>query len=435
MNNRYDEKSVSFDIYSLLVPVFSIIPVIGQECLKEKLILFPQIKSLDSLESPYYREKYVIFIEQPIDHLNPDKGTFTQRVILNHVDFHQPTVIVTEGYGGGYALQSGYYEELSRLLNTNVVFVEHRYFLESTPEPCDWQFLTAENAVNDLHTVTTLLKNIYVGKWISTGISKGGQNTLIYRSYFPDDVDISVSYVGPLNRAVEDERHLSFLRNTGSRSERKKIKNFQQEILKRKAEMVPLLSSFSKEKNLTFRIPLEEVLDYCVLEYPFALWQWGTSVSTIPSLQSSTEVLFNHLVEISGPDYFSEQQPYASFFVQAARELGYYPYDTKPLLKWLSITSADNYLTNLMLPEGVTDIDFSDSLYRKLYSFLKNNDPKMIFIYGENDPWSATRIPDFKNKKNLQTYIEPKGCHLARIGTMPEAIKKIITQLHEWLAE
>ena len=32
---------------------------------------------------------------------------------------------------------------------------------------------------------------------LATGISKGGQATMFYRSYFPDDVDISVPYVAP----------------------------------------------------------------------------------------------------------------------------------------------------------------------------------------------------------------------------------------------
>lgn len=73
--------------------------------------------------------------------------------------------------------------------------------------------------------------------------------------------------------------------------------------MKRKEEILPLLEAFSKEKNLEYRIPMPEVLDYCVLEYPFALWQWGTSVSVIPSLHSDTPTLFKHLMDISSPDY------------------------------------------------------------------------------------------------------------------------------------
>lgn len=45
-----------------------------------------------------------------------------------------------------------------------------------------------------------------------------------------------------------------------------------------------MLEKFCKDKKLEFRIPIAEVLDYCVLEYPFALWQWGTPTSVIPPL-------------------------------------------------------------------------------------------------------------------------------------------------------
>ena len=182
-----------------------------------------------------------------------------------------------------------YQEELTKLLDANLVFVEYRYFLESIPEPCNWDYLTAENSAYDLHNVNQTFKQLYTGKWISTGISKGGQTTMLYRAFFPDDVDISVPYVGPLCKGVEDGRHEPFLRKVGTKKERKKIEGFQLEVLKRKADMLPLLESFSKEKGLEYRIPIAEVLDYCVLEYPFALWQWGTSVSVIPSLHGSSK--------------------------------------------------------------------------------------------------------------------------------------------------
>ncbi len=426
-------RSVHMLLFFLIVPVLFLS---AQEELSQKLTDLPAIVSVEALESNHFPEKYVVRVEQPLDHQAPEKGSFNQRVVISHRGFDCPTVMVTEGYGGSYALSPNYQDELSVLFNTNIVFVEHRYFLESTPEPLDWQYLTAQNSAYDLHHVNGLLKTIYPGKWISTGISKGGQTATLYRAFFPDDVDISVPYVAPLNRAVEDPRHLSFLEKVGTKAERKRIKEFQIEVLKRKADMLPLLEEYNEKKQLTYRISPEEVLDYAVLEYPFALWQWGTSVNTIPSLDSDDKILFEHLLTVSGPDYFSEQQSIASFFVQAARELGYYPYDTKPFRKYLTIPSAGGYLEQLMLPEGVAPVTFSDQLYQKIMNFLENNDSKMIFIYGEYDPWSATRVPDLKGKKNLQIYIEPKGSHRARIRTMPDATqKKIIDQINSWLEE
>mgnify|MGYP000140501088 CR=1 FL=1 len=81
---------------------------------------------------PDSSEKYVTYFTQPLDHRHPEKGSFRQRVIVSHVGFDRPTVIVTEGYGAAYALNPKYREELSELLDANMIFVEYRYFLEST---------------------------------------------------------------------------------------------------------------------------------------------------------------------------------------------------------------------------------------------------------------------------------------------------------------
>ena len=60
----------------------------------------------------------------------------------------------------------------------------------------------------------------------------------------------------------------------------------------------------------------------------------------------------------------------------------------------------------------------------------------MIFIYGEVDPWSASRVPTFKGKKNEQIYIKPRGSHGTRISNMPEDMQKqIMDQINKWLAE
>ena len=159
--------------------------------LQEKLASLKGISGIEKLQSDYYPEKYVVRI----------------------------TIMVTEGYGAAYALNPKYQEELSKLLNANLVFVEYRYFLESTPEPKNWDYLTAENSAYDLHNVRNTFKQIYPEKWISTGISKGGQTTMLYRAFFPDDVDFSVPYVGPLCKGVEDGRHEPFLRKVGTKAE------------------------------------------------------------------------------------------------------------------------------------------------------------------------------------------------------------------------
>lgn len=406
----------------------------AQTALEQKISTISAIKEVRPLETSEFSEKYVTYFTQPLDHRHPEKGSFRQRVIVAHVGFDRPTVIVTEGYGAAYALRSQYREELSKLLNANMIFVEYRYFLESTPEPKDWQYLTAENSADDLHAITTAFKNIYSGKWIATGISKGGQTTLLYRTFYPDDVDISIPYVAPLCYGVEDGRHEPFLHKVSTPENRKKIEGFQLEALKRKATLLPRFEKYCTEKNYSFRAPIEEIYDYSVLEYSFALWQWGTSTNSIPATTASDDDIFSHLLAISEPGYFTADSPNASFFVQAARELGYYGYDVQPFKQYLSIRSSEGYLHRLMLPEELKDMPFDKTLSKKITKFLKKQDPKMIFIYGQNDPWTAAGVTWLKNKKNIHVFIQPNGSHLARINTLPEKEKKEVMELiKQWL--
>lgn len=412
--------------------------LIAQDLLHEKLKTIATISEIKPLDKGEFAEKYVTYFNQPLDHQHPEKGSFRQRVVVSHIGFDRPTVIVTEGYGASYALNPRYREELSKMFNTNMVFVEYRYFLESTPNPRDWQYLTAESSADDLHAVRQALKDIYPNKWIATGISKGGQTAMLYRTFYPNDVDITVPYVGPLCYGVEDGRHEPFLRQVGTEDERRKIEDFQLEVLKRKSTLLPRFEKHCQEKKYEFNASTEEIYDYSVLEYSFAFWQWGTPVSTIPANNASDDEIYKHFMAISEPSYFAKGGGNESFFVQAARELGYYGYDIRPFKKYLSITSSKGYLKKLMLPDDAKDIKFDKTLSKKITKFLKKNDPKMIFVYGEIDPWSAaaTTWLNTDKKENVHIFVEPRGSHLARINTLPEEMKqKAISILQKWLEE
>lgn len=429
-------KQRSFKLFMLLVLALCVMTARAADTeVWDKLKSLPGVTQVDTLASKHYANKYVMYIDQLLDPAHPEVGSFKQRVILAHVGYDRPTVLVTEGYDANYAVNPNYKEELSVLLNANLVFVEYRYFGESMPQPCNWAYLTVKNSLADLHRVNITFRNLYSGKWVATGISKGGQTTMFYRSYYPDDVDVSVPYVAPLNQSLEDGRHEVFLsEKVGTAKERKAVEEAQLTLLKRKQALLPMLAAYCKEKGYTFRVPLEEVFDYCVLEYAFALWQWGTPVANIPSEKDSDKVWFDYLIAINAPDYFSQQSPFPSFNVQAAKELGYYGYDVEPFKAYLSIATAKDYLRRVMLPEELDDLTFDDALYRHTVDFLKNEDPKMIYIYGENDPWTASGVTWLEGKKNIHVFVHPRGSHSTRIATFSEKKQREIKSLLEdWL--
>lgn len=413
----------------------SIFKDIEPDSLMARIEKLPSVKDVKRLASKDFKDKYVLYIEQPVSHKDPSLGKFRQRVFVMHAGLDRPTVLVTEGYGASYAGNPNYREEISRLFNTNIIFVEHRYFLESTPENKDWKYLTAENSAFDLHNVTMIFREVYKKKWIATGISKGGQTALLYRAFFPDDVHITVPYVAPLCKGVEDGRHEPFIANfAGTPDQRAKILAFQREVLKRRATLQPMFDSFCNEKRYEFNLPLEEIYDYSVLEFSFALWQWGSNTDEIPALDADDKMIFAYWMKISSPDYFVKESPTTSFFIQAAKELGYYGYDTKPFEGLLKIKSSKGYLAKLFLPQD-QKFKFSKKLSKKLEKFVATTTSKMIFIYGEYDPWSAVMVNEPKSS-NIVVVTDPAGSHRARISTLPEESRqRVVSLLERWLLE
>jgi hypothetical protein len=212
------------------------------------------------------------------------------------------------------------------------------------------------------------------------------------------------------------------------------VEDFQKEVLKRRNTLMPLFENLVKEKNNTFNTGLDEIFDFCVLEYSFAFWQWGTNPDQIPSKKATDEEVFAHFTKISGPDYFSLEglERIGSFFVQAARELGYYGYDTRPFKQKLTIKTAENYLERLFLPAGYR-VGFDDTSVELTHAFLESTDAQMIFIYGKNDPWSASGvIPPAQD--NFLRIVQPGASHGIRIAGLDNGNKeKVIGKLYEWV--
>ena len=171
----------------------------------EKLKQIPQISDIQELKINNFNEYYQFYFEQPLDHADPSKGTFKQRVLLGHKEMDAPVIVELEGYYI-FSPEAG---ELSTLFDGNQVTIEHRFFDKSVPEgEIPWEYLTIKQAADDHHAIIQAIKDkLYAtSKWVSTGISKGGQTTIFHRYFYPEDVDISVPYVAPLNLEYVDPR-------------------------------------------------------------------------------------------------------------------------------------------------------------------------------------------------------------------------------------
>lgn len=372
-------------------------------------------------------------IKQALDHHNPEAGSFEQRFFVFHRGFDLPVVFVTEGYAASYAKNPKYREEISQLLNCNLVVAEHRFFGESVPENLAWKYLTVEQAANDHHQLVLMLKKIYKGPWINTGISKGGQTAIYHRRFFPEDVKATVAYVAPFNSAAEDPKPVEFLSTVKDAESRKRIRDFQREVLKHRDSIQALMLNEMIEKKFEPLMSPDSTLDYLVLEYPFSFWQWCGDTADIPRPGSSSVTLYKKLTKtVSVSSYTLPELAYFwPFHYQAYTEIGYYGFDTTGLGDLLHIQGG--YASNVIMAPPEVTMNFSPELSISVIDFIKNKGNNILYIYGKNDPWSGSAALPGKDVNALK-FVLDDACHSVRIRSFDkETQNQMLNTLYQWI--
>ncbi|WP_128330687.1 S28 family serine protease [Apibacter sp. HY039] len=379
-----------------------------------------------------YPIKYELKIKQPLDWKNPGKGSFYQKVIYTHTGFNNPVVMETQGYDM-YDRKN----ELQQITHSNDINIEHRYFGESVPDSLhfDWKYLNLYNATHDLHHINQIFKKMYKGKWISTGISKGGQTTIYYRYFFPDDVDVSVPYVAPINYSLEDPRIYKFLDEVGTSECRQKIKDFQTYMFSNEEEAVKYIKVYAEVRGLKFDYvgSIEKAYELAVLEYSFSFWQWGSSCAEIPE-NPDIAIAVDYLLKKSNISFFSDKEieELAPHYYQAATEMGYYGYNIQPFASVIR-----QYRTNpsaVFAPKNAGKLVYSEKINTGLKKWLETKADNIIYIYGGIDTWSATKV--IPSPKTNSILLEIKGADhaTARINKMNDDLKrKFSNTLEKWL--
>jgi hypothetical protein len=380
-------------------------------------------------DSPLFQSKYEIKLIQPLDHENPKAGFFQQRMILSHAGFNRPMVLVTEGYAAG----KNYVRELAEILDANELQVEYRYFGESKPMPVDWDYLTCRQSSSDYHRIYTLFKTFYKKRWVSTGWSKGGQTSLIYRRHFPDDMTAVVVYDAPVNLALEEPRIDEFFERVGDEICRYRLILFQRSILRSKNDVLPLFEAYSEEKGYTFqKISPLKAFEYAVLEYPFSFWQYHTlDCHSIPGERATPAEMFDHLKEVVSLSSYTDRAFNSTAMKQFVTELGYYRYVTKNVIDLLS-ESEDDYPNKAFAPQDI-DLTFDPTFMEDINKWLLTQGNNIVYIYGENDPWSAPHL-EYLGATNAKMFWVKDGNHYSFIRSLSMVQQEeVFETLEAWL--
>jgi len=374
-----------------------------------------------------FNERYLLWVEQELNQAEPNGKTFKQRVFISHKTTDKPVVFVTEGYWASYAESPNYTNEITDILDANQIVVEHRFFHPSVPDSTNfnWKYLTIKNAAADHHRIIEILKHIYKEKWLSTGISKGGQTAIYHKYFYPNDVSLSVPVVAPLNFSTEEQRVYNFFKNVGTPECRNKIKDFQTEMLKNKEKYLQYFKNYATKKSQTYNKVGGVIKGYelTVLEYSFAFWQWGHSCNSIP-LNAEPKEMLKQLIMVSSIDWISDQgiESNQPFFYQAMHEFGMYGYDITPFKDYISFTKNPTF--EFTFPKGIK-VEYNSETHKKVDYFIRHKAKNMIFIVGGNDPWGSTSV-DITYSSNLLKIIKEGDCHSTRILNLPKEQKELV---------
>jgi hypothetical protein len=294
--------------------------------------------------------------------------------------------------------------------------------------------MSVKQAASDHHRIFQLLKNIYRDKWLSTGISKGGQTAIYHKRYFPEDVDVCVPIVAPLNLSENDPRIYKFLDNVGTPECRQKVRDCQIYILKNRKKTFPVFCEKVKNYGYNYSHSLDTIFELSVFELEFAFWQWMGNCEFLPDKIKNADEAVDLLFRFQACGFFenamvTEQFP---FFYQSFTETGMYGYRTEPFKEYLVAYKNDVNNRETFIPRSY-NLKYNSATMPEINQWLKDSGNNMIYIYGELDAWSSTAV-DPGNKTNALKIVKIGGTHTTRISNLPVDQKELVLKtIEKWL--
>ncbi|MFF4159561.1 S28 family serine protease [Streptomyces sp. NPDC001678] len=388
--------------------------------IKERVLKIPGMSFVE--EKPYEGYRYLVMsYQQPVDHRNPSKGTFAQRFTLLHKNTDRPTVFFTSGYNVNTTPSRS---EPTRIVDGNQVSMEYRFFTPSRPQPADWSKLDIWQAANDQHRLFEALKPVYNKNWLATGGSKGGMTATYYRRFFPKDMNGTVAYVAP-NDVVNDEdsAYDRFFATVGDQACRTQLNSVQREALVRRGEIVTRYQKWADENNKTFKTvgSADKAYENVVMDLVWAFWQYHlqSDCKTVPATKASTDELYKFIDDISGFDGYTDQglERFTPYYYQAGTELGS-PSPKFANLKGL-LRYPDSYKPRTYVPRDIP-MKFRPGAMADIDRWVREESRNMLFVYGQNDPWSSEPFRLGRNAAARHDYrfYAPGGNHGSNISQL-----------------
>lgn len=406
----------------------------SSEDIKDRILAIPGMSLIEEKPYPGYRF-FVLNYTQPVDHRRPSKGTFQQRITLLHKDTSRPTVFFTSGYN---VSTNPSRSEPTQIIDGNQVSLEYRFFTPSRPAPADWSKLDIWQAASDQHRVFKALKKLYSKNWLTTGGSKGGMTATYFERFYPKDMDGVVAYVAP-NDVVnkEDSAYDRFLANVGTKECRDKLNGVQREALIRRGPLEKKYKEYAAANGLTFNTvgSLDRAYEAVVMDYIWAFWQYSllADCADIPAdaKNATDQAIWDSIDGISGFSAYADEglETYTPYYYQAGTQLG------SPDIKqpWLGNLSRYGYQPPRNFVPRTIPMKFQPSVMRDVDTWVKHNAKRMMYVYGQNDPWGAEPFRLGHGARDSYVYTVPGGNHGSKVsGLVADEKAKATAAILRW---
>jgi len=397
--------------------------------------LLDRLNALDGVTAveiaPHYAypRAFRLDIVQPVDHRNPTGATFTQRAYLSHTSEEAPMVFGAYGYGASE--MSG--EEMAEILQANGVYVTHRFFPGSRPQPTDWSYLDIWQAASDHHRIVTLLEPIYRGVWVSAGASKSGMTPLFHRRFYPDDVRATVAYVSPLMFSLDDERFVPHLAATGTVEGKARIHDFQRRLLEHEDSLLWRFDAWFERNGLTLSIPAGPTFEDEVDSYEWSFWQRHVfDYDDIPGPDAPYDAWIDHLATVTRLHFASDtwRDYFKAYVYQLYTQLGSPRLDKSHLEGLLRFERLDPW-REYDFPEALP-LPWDDAqAMTDVAQWIRTEGERIVLVYGGVDPWTGGAIDPGGNPSVLKV-IQPGADHQVRIRDLDRR-DEVLSTLSQWL--
>lgn len=422
--------------------------------------------------SEYDESQYILLFEMPVDHNDPSKGTFQQRVYVKYKGKDAPNMFTIGGYNLYYGMYDGdFYDEAEPLFSEkygcNLIEPEYRFDGSSRPDGFSndktdyWEYLSCEQASEDFHEIIESLKTMLSGKWCIEGMSKGGEFTAYQLGHHPEDADLFIAECAMLKIGQNSPGLCDYIYTTAGddRYGKEVAKEYRDLLLEFQVEMLKHEDEFCEEywKNATDMYGLKfassftkEILYECTVFDLAHIFQYDSEDmpdgDLFEEMKEALEVKdadtdwqklqfkersFEVMENLYGPWHYayderdvsgsSDDMNLYAFMFQCYREDGYYAYDFSYLRDALKKDGSDVslYITEEMEPE-VFGYRIAD-VHKELFAYnpdvlntrvgaVEKTEKPLIIVNGLSDIYQVTEIKESDNP-NVHIFNLPASFH------------------------